>query len=29
VSDVQPYVRGDISAYRIVRGKATGPGCRA
>jgi hypothetical protein len=28
VADVQPYVQGDISAYRILRGRVTGPGCR-
>ena len=28
VTDLRPYVRGDISAYRIVRGAAAGPGCR-
>jgi hypothetical protein len=27
IADVQPYLRGDISAYRIVDGLATGPGC--
>ena len=27
VADLQPYVKGDISAYRIVRGAAAGPGC--
>jgi hypothetical protein len=27
LTDVQPYVQGDIAAYRIVDGKATGPGC--
>jgi len=26
--DLAPYVRGDISAYRIERGLAAGPGCR-
>ena len=25
--DVQPYVSGDISRYRIVAGRASGPGC--
>jgi hypothetical protein len=27
VAEIQPYVLGDISAYRIVRGLAAGPGC--
>jgi hypothetical protein len=27
IADLQPYVKGDISAYRIVRGVAAGPGC--
>jgi hypothetical protein len=27
VAQLRPYVRGDISAYRIVRGRAAGPGC--
>ena len=27
IADVAPYVRGDISAYRIVGGLAAGPGC--
>jgi hypothetical protein len=27
IADLQPYVRGDISAYRIERGLAAGPGC--
>jgi hypothetical protein len=27
IADVEPYVRGDISAYRIVDGLAAGPGC--
>ena len=27
IADVQPYVVGDISAYRIVDGLAAGPGC--
>lgn len=27
-ADLKPYVDGDISAYRIVRGQAAGPGCR-
>ena len=29
IDDVRPYVRGDISEYRIVRGFASGPGCAA
>jgi hypothetical protein len=29
ISQLQPLMRGDISAYRIVRGKAAGPGCPA
>ena len=27
IRDVQPYVKGDISSYRIVGGTAAGPGC--
>jgi hypothetical protein len=27
IADLQPYLRGDISGYRLVRGRATGPGC--
>jgi hypothetical protein len=27
IADVAPYVRGDISAYRIEDGLAAGPGC--
>lgn len=27
--EIQRYVRGDISAYRIDRGHAVGPGCAA
>jgi hypothetical protein len=27
IADVERYVRGDISAYRIVDGLAAGPGC--
>ena len=27
IGDVAPYVRGDISAYRIAGGLAAGPGC--
>jgi len=26
-ADVQQYVRGDVSEYRIVNGRAAGPGC--
>lgn len=26
-NDLEPYVDGDISAYRIVRDTAAGPGC--
>ena len=29
IAQIQPYVRGDISAYRIVAGLAAGPGCPA
>ena len=29
VDQLKPYVRGDVSAYRIVRGQAAGPGCPA
>ena len=29
VRDLQPYVKGDISGYRIVSGTADGPGCNA
>jgi hypothetical protein len=29
IADVRPYVRGDISAYRIENGLAAGPGCDA
>ena len=29
VDQLKPYVRGDISAYRIVNGQAAGPGCPA
>jgi hypothetical protein len=28
ISELTSYVNGDISAYRIVRGVAAGPGCR-
>jgi hypothetical protein len=27
MSDLAPYVRGDITAYRIVNGMTAGPGC--
>jgi hypothetical protein len=27
IADLRPYVRGDISAYRIAGGRAAGPGC--
>jgi hypothetical protein len=27
ITDLKPYVRGDISAYRITGGVAAGPGC--
>ena len=27
MAQVRPYIRGDVSAYRIVRGRAAGPGC--
>ncbi len=27
IADLRPYVRGDISAYRITGGVAAGPGC--
>jgi uncharacterized protein YijF (DUF1287 family) len=27
IADLQPYVRGDISAWRIENGIAAGPGC--
>ena len=27
MADLKPYVDGDITAYRLVRGVATGPGC--
>ena len=29
VEQLKPYVRGDVSAYRIVHGRAAGPGCPA
>jgi hypothetical protein len=27
IEQLRPWVRGDISAYRIVKGRAAGPGC--
>ncbi len=27
ITALRPYVRGDISAYRLVGGRAAGPGC--
>jgi hypothetical protein len=27
IADLRPYVRGDVSAYRITDGRAAGPGC--
>jgi hypothetical protein len=27
IGDLEPYVNGDISRYRILRGAAAGPGC--
>ena len=27
IKQLQPLVKGDISAYRIVQGRAVGPGC--
>ena len=27
VAQLRPYVQGDISRYRIVKGRAAGPGC--
>ena len=27
LDQIRPYILGDISAYRIVAGMATGPGC--
>ena len=27
IADLRPYVRGDISAYRLADGRAAGPGC--
>ncbi|MET8153935.1 hypothetical protein ACIBSW_34810 [Actinoplanes sp. NPDC049668] len=28
IKQLAPYVKGDISAYRIVGGRAAGPGCQ-
>lgn len=27
IKQIKPFVKGDISAYRIVKGQAAGPGC--
>ena len=27
IEQLRPWVQGDISAYRIVKGRAVGPGC--
>ncbi|MEU8817133.1 hypothetical protein [Actinoplanes sp. NPDC048796] len=27
IAEVADYVKGDISAYRVVNGQAAGPGC--
>ncbi len=27
IADVRPYLRGEVSGYRVVGGVATGPGC--
>ncbi|MEV4708956.1 hypothetical protein [Actinoplanes sp. NPDC049316] len=27
MEQLRPYVKGDVSAYRIVGGRASGPGC--
>lgn len=27
IEQLRPWVRGDLSAYRIIGGRATGPGC--
>ncbi|WP_246595739.1 hypothetical protein [Actinoplanes auranticolor] len=27
IRQIQPWVQGDIAAYRIVKGRAAGPGC--
>ena len=29
IEQIRPDVRGDVSAYRIVDGRAVGPGCPA
>jgi hypothetical protein len=29
ISDLKPYVTGDISKYTIANGRASGPGCTA
>jgi hypothetical protein len=29
VADLQPFVRGDIAKYRVVRGAVVGPGCES
>jgi hypothetical protein len=29
IEQLKPYVRGDLSAYRILNGQAVGPGCPA
>jgi hypothetical protein len=29
IDQVAPYVRGDVSAYRLLNGHAAGPGCPA
>jgi hypothetical protein len=29
IEQLKPYVRGDVSGYRIVHGRAAGPGCPA
>jgi hypothetical protein len=29
IDQIKPYIRGDVSAYRIVNGQAAGPGCPA
>ncbi|MCA2211962.1 hypothetical protein [Jidongwangia harbinensis] len=29
IADLRPYLRGDISGYRLVQGRAAGPGCPA
>jgi len=27
MTQLSPFIKGDVSAYRIVRGRAAGPGC--